>query len=177
MRIDFREVAQTGRYAPVCKDIVACIHGLPTDPVDLGSARIERAEQLLMRGEWESALGAMSVVGLRGADADRAKLLRIAAQLHGTRPLARLLASQVDACVTTLKALCATQEAPAALYLLGVLSRYYFQANGLHDSSGGIRELKAKARATGRLSARTMNVIRPALPDGRAFELEWKRTI
>jgi len=174
--IDIREAVRAGAYPPCCKEIRAAIDGMPADRGERGRAQIEQVEQLLMKGQWERAQQALLVPVARGKDLDRAKLLRIVAQLQGAAPLARLMASQVEAHLEALKALCATEEASAALYLMGVLARYYFQPNGLFDPNGGTRELTARARTAGKLSARTLNVVRPALPDGHAFELEWKRT-
>jgi len=81
----------------------------------------------------------------------------------------------IDKMVKDLKAIKEEPFQHIALYLCGVLSRFYYQKNAIADPTGGISELKMRAEKLGKLERKYVLMTEPILPPKNGFALIWMR--
>jgi hypothetical protein len=170
--IDLRAAVRNGEYDEMAQAVAAAIHHseYTRPPTDV----LGEAETHLKAGLWQAAIEAIPIAGLTRDDRDRAALLKIIAQLQ-SKPIRDLSKLEADAFVVRLNTLRTTAHLPAVLYVLGAISHYFYEARAIHDATGGIARLKASAKDHGRLPAKYFNMIRPMLPKGSTFEVNWER--
>lgn len=89
-------------------------------------------------------------------------------------PLRKLTKVQVDSFVAAFGAHLKTEMNTAAAYVLGILSRHYYQENFIADQTRGFEWLKSFAHGKGGVKAKYKRIAETILPENNRFSLDWE---
>jgi len=141
--------------------------------VDLDTHYIKEIEVALKAQDPEQALIRIDAYHFLKADVNEIKFLKCTAHLLKCS-MSKMSKSQADNFVSHFRALLDSEMAVPSAYILGIFSRFYYQANFIADPTGGFEQLKAYASSRGRLKAKYKLMAEHLLPSSNRYALEWQ---
>ena len=132
---------------------------------------LDEIEQLLKKGLFAQANERMKANNFPEQASDRVALIESLLTLSG-KNIGRISKLVADALVAKLMEVNDERVKHAALYLLGTLSVYYYQANAICDPTSGFVNIKVQAAKLPRLKAKYVMAVSHILPDNK-YSLRW----
>lgn len=132
---------------------------------------LDEIEQLLKKGLYSQASERMKANNFPEQANDRVVFINSLLELNG-KSIGRISKLLADDLAAKLMEVRDERIKHAALYLLGTLSVYYYQANAIFDPTGGLANIKAQAAGLPRLKAKYVMAASHILPDNK-YSLRW----
>lgn len=135
---------------------------------------LDEIDKLLKAGLFSQARSRMNANTFPDIASDRVVLINAILALS-EQPISSLSKIKVDNLVRDLVQIRNESIRPAALYLQGALSTFYYQMNAVYDPTGGLASLKREAAELGRLKAKYVMSIAHLLPTTNQYSLQWAK--
>ena len=133
---------------------------------------LKEIERLLQKGEFCKAKSRIEINLFPEVAADNVAIIDILISMS-ERKIRDFSKREVDIITDKLKHIKDPAFIPSALYVLGVLSQFYYDVNAISDPTGGVSALKVSASAFGEVNPRHRHAVSYMLPKPNQFSLLW----